>query len=160
MGKTDKIRQQKYRQRMIDQGYRQFAFWLDKDTQAALKLLKSVGTDDLSTLVSQSLKHYHSYMLSKTVSSNVTSNVSSNIKSVSSNVSSNNRTVSRDVTSNRYMSLELEDYILELRQAGMALREISSKLANEGRLNAKSEPYNTSTISKAEAGARQRRKEN
>lgn len=157
MGKTDKVRQQEYRQRMLDQGYRQFAFWLDKDTQAALKLLKSVGTDDLSTLVNQSIKHYHSYMLSKTVSSNVTSNtkpVSSNVTSKTKLVSSN---VTRNVTSNRHMSQDLEDHILELRQAGMALREISNKLASEGYRNAKGDLYNTSTISKAEARAKRRR---
>lgn len=156
MGKTDLDRQREYRKRMLEKGYRQFAFWLDRETQAALKALEHV-VDDLSTVASQAIKHYHDYRLSKTVSSNVTSNVSSNIKSVSSNVSSNNRAVSRNVTSNRYMSPELEDYILELRQAGMALREISNKLANEGYLNAKGEPYNTSTISKAEARAKRRR---
>ena len=148
MGNTDKARARAYRRRMIERGYKQMAFWLDKDAQVALKLLKQ--DSDLSTVVCEALRHYHTYRLSK----GVTSNVTSNTKGVTSNVTNN---VTNNVTSNRYMPQALEDYILELRQEGMRLNEVAQRLSSEGYRNAKGEAYSTGTLSKAESRAKARR---
>ena len=134
MGNTDKARQQAYRRRMQEQGYRQFAFWLDENTQVALKLLKTADTD-LSTLVCEAIRHYHAYLLSKSVNSNaasnrspvtsdttpVANNVASRVTSNKEEVASDTMPVASNVTHNRYMPHDLEDRILALRQAGMKL---------------------------------------
>lgn len=149
MGNTDKARQQAYRRRMQEQGYRQFAFWLDENTQVALKLLKTVDTD-LSTLVCEAIRHYHAYLLSRSA----TRGVASNSKAVTGNEEA--KFVTSNVISNRYMTHELEDHILELRQAKMTLNEVAQRLFSEGYRNAKGEPYSSGTISKAEARAKAR----
>ena len=117
MGNTAKARQQAYRRRMQEQGYRQFAFWLDENTQTALKLL-APADDNLSSVVCEAIRHYHAFLLSKSVASNV----SSDTLPVSSNVSSDTLPVTSNVASNdRYMSQSLENLILALRQSGMTL---------------------------------------
>lgn len=84
------------------------------------------------------------------MTSNPTSNLTSNLTSYVTNKAS-------QAKPKRYMPAELEDKILQLRESSLSLSETARRLADEGFMSVTGEPYGTSTISKAERRACQRK---
>jgi len=134
--------------------------WLNSDAYTALQLLVKSQQADASAVTSDAIRHYHAVTSNKAaVTSDVTSDnipVTSDGALVISDVTSDSKPVTRDKPS-RYMSPALEDHILELREKGLSLNAIARQLADEGYLNAKGKPYDTSTVSKAETRTKRRK---
>lgn len=127
-------RQANFRENMKKKGYRQVTLWLDEDT---LKIIGDRTGKELSKFICDAIKGVNK---SKYV--------------VKNNVTCNDK---NNVMNKRYMSTELENKILELRDNGLSLNEISNRLAQEGFISITGKPYSTATIYKAEKRARQRR---
>jgi hypothetical protein len=120
-----------YRQRMREVGWREVTVWLD---QEAAKVVNGLRGMKLSVFISKAVcspKH------------EVTRDIPSDIIGK----------VTRDKPG-RYMSVELEDKILQIREDGMSFKEVAHRLAEEGVVDATGKPYRTGTLSKAAQRAR------
>lgn len=146
MAKSNRERQATYRDRKLKLGCTIVTVILDPETSIIVKGLRG---NELSTFVCQAIKEtvISNKQTSKTT---VTSNkVNSKIETVINNKEINEPIVISNKP-NRYMSADLEDYILKLREEGLKLKEVSARLADEGFLSITGKPYSTGTISKAE----------
>ena len=166
-----KDRQQRYRQRQRTSGRQRLEVWIDRDTADLLEhLIPQYPAPSRSG--SLSLIIPAAFRLLTSVTGNfqpATSSVTGNFQPATSSVTGNFQPATSSVTGNfrskpipdtgasrpgRYMSQDLEDRILAMRQQGMSLQQVSAALANTGILGNNGQPFRTGTLSKAETRAR------
>ena len=144
-----KDRQQRYRQRQRTSGRQRLEVWIDRDT-----------ADLLEHLIPQYPAPSRSGSLSLIIPAafRLLTSVTGNFQPATSSVTGNFRSKPIPDTGasrpGRYMSQDLEDRILAMRQQGMSLQQVSAALANTGILGNNGQPFRTGTLSKAETRAR------